>query len=427
MGRPVPCDISTPGGRRFSRRLALAGLAGTATAAVVGGSVPASARTPSPTWVATWATAQVRPLRADVLAHAGFERQTVRQVITVTAGGPRLRLRLDNPYGRDAVTIGAVTVAHRRRGTAGASAGIDAGSVREVLFSGTPQAVLSRDGSLYSDPVEYPLDAGGEVVVSMYISAATGPLSFHRRQHATGFVAKGNEVRGTAEPYTTKHDHAFLLTAVEVEKIATFGLAVLGDSITEGVGTPLDANLRLTDQIAARFNQVGGPLAVANLGIGGNRLLHDHLEFGDSGLHRVERDVLSLSGVDAVLVALGVNDLRPSTPTVTARSLLSGYRVLVARARARGLRVGVATITPFQGRPKWSPALEAVRDEVNAEIRGGGLGAVVADFDAALRDPTRTARMKKELHNGDWLHPNGIGTAAMAAAFPEELVSRPIA
>lgn len=46
---------------------------------------------------------------------------------------------------------------------------------------------------------------------------------------------------------------------------------------------------------------------MANQGIGGNRLLHDLI--AESVLSRFDRDVLAVTGVKAVIVFIGVNDL----------------------------------------------------------------------------------------------------------------------
>jgi lysophospholipase L1-like esterase len=204
----------------------------------------------------------------------------------------------------------------------------------------------------------------------------------------------------------------FLLTGVEVTGAHGPVIAVLGDSIAEGVGTPDDADLRWPDQLARRLPGS----AVANLGVSGNRVLLDDARFGPSGQARFDRDVLSLPGLRTVLVDLGVNDLQqPPSQTDPAR-VLAGYRQLVLRARNSGLRVVGATVTPFEGWTRWTPELEAVRQQVNAAVRTGRVFDAVADFDAALRDPDRPSRMLPAYDSGDGLHPNPAGHAALAAA-----------
>ena len=101
---------------------------------------------------------------------------------------------------------------------------------------------------------------------------------------------------------------------------------------------------------------------------------------------------------------------------VTAEDLIAGYREIVARAHAAGKCVVGAAVGPFRGWPEWDPAAEAVRQEVNAFVRGGGEFDAVADFDRVLRSPYDPERMLPFLDNGDHIHPNDKGMQAMADA-----------
>jgi hypothetical protein len=112
-----------------------------------------------------------------------------------------------------------------------------------VLFGGEKDVVLAAGATVVSDPVALVLPDGGDLVVSMYLPGPTGPLSFHRNVHATGSIGD----RAT--------NSVFLLTGVDVPAAGRQVVAVLGDSITEGVGTPDNANLRWPDQYAARFRR----------------------------------------------------------------------------------------------------------------------------------------------------------------------------
>src|SRR4030095_9709329 len=87
-------------------------------------------------------------------------------------------------------------------------------------------------------------------------------------------------------------------------------IAVLGDSISDGVGSTTNANRRWPDLLAERLvERDGGKAAwgVVNMGISGNRLLDDGA--GERASARFDRDVLSWPGVRYLIVFLGVNDL----------------------------------------------------------------------------------------------------------------------
>ena len=104
--------------------------------------------------------------------------------------------------------------------------------------------------------------------------------------------------------------------------------------------------------------------------------------------------------------------------------MIAGYRQLIARARARGLEVLGATITPYGGAFYYSEEGEAVRQAINTWIRTSKEVDGVLDFDAAIRDPARPTHMKDGFHSGDFLHGSDAGYAAMAAAIDPALLKR---
>lgn len=334
-------------------------------------------------WATSWATAQTAPTETDAVAVRGLTDGVFTAVLRLSAGG-QVRLRYGSAFGAVPVLIGPVTAGGR-----------------PVTFGGKRQEWLTAGACLTSDPVDgLRVPAASRLTVETRLPGPTGPLSFHRNTHASHTV---DGVRTTS---------VFLLTGVEVTGAHGPVVAVLGDSIAEGVGTPDDADLRWPDQLARR---IPGS-AVANLGISGNRLLLDDARFGPGGQARFDRDVLSLPGLRTVLVHLGINDLQqPPAQTDPAR-VLAGYRQLVLRARNAGLRTVGSTITPFEGWTRWTPELDAVRQRINRAVRTGRLFDTVADFDSALHDPAQPSRLLPAFDSGDGLHPNPSGHAALAAA-----------
>jgi lysophospholipase L1-like esterase len=218
----------------------------------------------------------------------------------------------------------------------------------------------------------------------------------------------------------------------------------LGDSITDGAVTTINANHRWPDFLARRLqaNPSLRHLGVLNKGIGGNRLLHNGNTlpgtpfagigplFGDSALARFDRDVAAQPGARYVIVLLGINDIghptsvAPPAEAVSVQEMIFGYRQLIARAHERGLRIYGATMTPFQNTTiagYYNAANEAKRLAVNRWIRTSGEWDGVIDFDRAVRDPNQPLRMLPAYDSGDHLHPNDAGMRAMADAIPLRL------
>lgn len=334
-------------------------------------------------WTTSWATAQTAPTPTDAVASAGLTQGTFTAHVRLSAGG-QVRLRYGHAFGTVPVLIGPVTAGGR-----------------PVTFGGQRQAWLAAGASLTSDTVAGLRAAEASLLtIRTELPGPTGPLSFHRNTHASHDV---DGVRTTS---------VFLLTGVEVTGAHGPVIAVLGDSIAEGVGTPDDSDLRWPDQLARRLPGA----AVADLGISGNRVLLDDARFGPGGQARFDRDVLSLPGLRTVLIHLGVNDLQQPPGQTDPALVLAGYRQLTLRARDAGLRVVGATIAPFGGWTRWTPELETVRQRINAAVRTGRVFDAVADFDAALRDPDHPERLRPAYDSGDGLHPSPPGHAALAAA-----------
>jgi lysophospholipase L1-like esterase len=202
-------------------------------------------------------------------------------------------------------------------------------------------------------------------------------------------------------------------------------VVALGDSITDGRGSIPDANNRWPDDLARRLAPLR--IGVLNMGIGGNRVLLDGL--GPNAMARFDRDVLAQPGARWLILLEGINDLGVLTrdAPVTAQEhaalvarLVAGYRQLVTRAHARGLKVMGGTLTPWGGSTYYHPdALnEADRQAVNAWIRGKDHFDGVADFDARLRDPAAPGQLLPLYDCGDHLHPSPTGYQAMADLVP---------
>jgi lysophospholipase L1-like esterase len=226
-----------------------------------------------------------------------------------------------------------------------------------------------------------------------------------------------------AGPITGPATYRAFLSGVEVESAAAPApvIVAFGDSITDGFQSTTGTDRRWPDRLAERLaaKKPGRPLGVVNAGIGGNRVLSNGAiaVFGQSALTRFDRDVLSVPGVTHVIVLEGVNDLGSSkTNPPTAEALIGGYRQIIARGHAHGLKVIGATILPYGGAAYFGEPGEAARQAVNHWIRDSHAFDAVIDLDAAIRDPARPERMRADLQSGDWLHPNDAGYRVMGDA-----------
>ncbi len=401
-------------------------------------------------WVGTWGTAPAGPpLPAQMQT---FNDQTLRLIVHTSIGGSQVRIRVSNELGTTPLRIGAAHIALRQSG-----ADIVPGSDRVLTFSGATSITVPPGAPVLSDPVALDVPALGDLAVSLYLPGEVQATTIHGSAFQTNYVSLPGNFTGAATLPVQRTTTSWpFLAEVDVDAPGAGAIVALGDSITDGAVTTIDANRRWPDLLAlrlqtARDQATGGKaspdarsastsaallalnsrLGVVNRGIGGNRLLRDPGEqplFGRAALVRFDRDVLATAGVRYLIVLIGINDIgHPGTGTipvseaVTAQDLIAGYRQLIARAHAKGIPVYGATLTPFEGTVfpgYYTPEKEAVRQAVNNWIRSSDEFDAVIDFDRAVRDPAHPTRMLPAYDSGDHLHPNDLGMQAMANAIP---------
>lgn len=371
-----------------------------------------------PHWVGTWTTA---PAPAETGA---FNNQTLRMTMRASLGGSELRVRFSNAYGRRPLDIGAAHIALREGG-----AGIVAGSDRRLGFGGAPGATIAAGAVLFSDPVALDLAPLADLAVSLYLPGEvlndfqiTG-----RYARQTNYVSPpGDFTAAPVMPIASLTSDWFFVCGVDVRAGAEAGgIVTLGDSLTDGNISTMDAFCRWPDQLARRLaaRRGGRPMAVMNEGLGGNRILFDLR--GDSGLRRFDRDVLAQPGVTHAIVMLGTNDLRNRWKKLEeepiAAQMIAGLKQMAVRAHSAGVAIIGATLTPFGNETymagAWNPQREATRAAVNQWLREGGAFDAVADFDEALRDPEHPTQMLPKYDCGDGLHPSDLGYTRMGDAI----------
>ncbi|NUS56433.1 MAG: SGNH/GDSL hydrolase family protein [Streptomycetaceae bacterium] len=387
----------------------------------------AAASTAMPGWSAVWTAAQQQPdPGAGNWSASGFGDETIRQVVRVSAGGPALRIRLSNRYGRAATAVTHATVAH---GAAGGS--LRPESVRPLTVGLAPSFDIPPGAEIATDPVALATTAGDSVTVSMYFARPTGPATHHAQASATTFRAAGDHAADAdATGFTAVSRSWYYLAGVDVVRAAAHPdvTVAFGDSITDGYGSTADRNRRYPDELAELLTGAGRSRPVLNAGISGNRVTVDSPLLGDSAVARFGRDALRQPGVGSVVVLEGINDIGLGggigpdgrrSATVSAGRLIDGHRNLIRQARAAGIRIVGATMLPFAGSAYYTADKEHVRTAVNTWIRTSSEYDAVVDLDAAMAAPTDRTRLRPAFDSGDHLHPSDAGYRALAAAVTD--------
>ncbi|KUJ66259.1 SGNH hydrolase [Streptomyces albus subsp. albus] len=369
-------------------------------------------------WVGTWSASAAA---AEPNSYDGYAGMSIRNVVHTSIGGSSVRVHLSNLYGTRPLSI---THASAAVAAAPSNPTAAAGTMRRLTFGGRTAVSIPAGRSVVSDAVRLTVPDAADLLITTYSPTPSGSVTYHPHARQTSYLARGDRTEDSfGLGYTEQSPYWRYVTAVDVwSEEAPGAVAVLGDSITDGITSTAGANHRWPDYLAQRLrSEPGAPrYGVLNQGISGNRVLTDGLGFppdNPAALNRFSRDVLSRAGVRTVVIELGINDIIRPPHTTDPRRILDGLRRLTAQAHGRGLRVVGSTLTPFEGHRGYTARLNAVREEVNREIRAGRVFDAVVDFDRALRDPAAPLRLRAEYDSGDHLHPSDRGYQAMAQAL----------
>lgn len=386
----------------------------------------AADRSRPPRWITSWAQSQ------QELAATTLRDQSVRMITHLSQGGYALRIRVQNTFGTTPLTVGATTV-----GRAGAGPAL-AGPGHQVTFHHRRTVVVPAGGEAWSDPVDLVTAPQENVAVSLYLPGPTTPgehASAFRRNYLSGAGDHTADRSGAAYAHTT--EATYLVSAVDVANPRPRGTVVaFGSSVVDGTGSTvcgpdcaiLGANRRWTDDLARRINRLPADrqVAVANAGIGGTTSSARCPKIPDryaglDALARLDRDVLALHGVIAVLYYYGTNDLAYGC---RAEQILASYREVFARLRRAGIRVYVSPATP---RPGYSRRNNLDRQLVDTFVKNGndcdGDCDGTMDFDQVLKDPVQPNRLLRAYDVGDGMHVNIAGQQAIADYVPLRMIT----
>lgn len=364
-------------------------------------------------WVGTWATAQQLVEPNNMPPPPGLTDNTLRQIIRVSIGGKRLRLRFSNIFSDQPTVLKSVSIANVVDAPS-----IDAGTQKRLTFKGNSEITLSLEQEVFSDAFDFALQPGQLLAITIHYGTASQKTSGHPGSRTTSYILEGDNLNNATFSGAVKTDHWYSIMGVDViapKKSAS--IVCLGNSITDGRSSGTNKQNRWTDILSARLlaNKNTEHIGVLNLGIGGNCVVRGGL--GPTALNRFDRDVLSQAGTKWLILLEGVNDIggirTAEDAPVRAKELIDAYKVMIDKAHAKGIKVYGCTILPFEKSFYDAPYRQEARDIVNAWIRtNGGFDAVI-DFDKAMASEPGSKTILSNMHDGDFLHPNELGYKRM--------------
>ena len=406
-------------------------------------------------WVVSWAASAQGPYpvgnpsaQPDMkLAlpspETGAHDQSFRLIVKPEIWGREARLRFSNALGTKPVSFDDVFV-----GLHQTSSAVVAGTNQAVTFRGKKRVTIAPGRSVWSDAVRLPFarnPSGGVLVgrklaVSFHVPGESGPMTWHAKALQTSYLtapgagSKSADEGEAAFPFTTAS--WFFLDAVDMQaRPSVQAIVALGDSITDGTASTLNGDDRWPDVLARRLRGAyGNTVSVVNAGIGGNQVAgpaeyspQKPFPGGPSALSRLQRDVITLSGVTHVIWLEGINDFSKNG-NASVETVQKAMQDGAARLRSRlpNVKIIGATLTTALGSTNaahGSPEQDEKRKALNTFIRSSGVFDSVIEFDGVTSDPA-TGQLKPEfVHNtttggdGDKLHPNRLGYVEMGTSI----------
>lgn len=381
----------------------------------------ASVRADQSSWSGSWAAST-----GGYTTVGPWRDRTLRLVVRTTSGGESARLRLANTFADQPLDIGRVSVAVRGDGAAAKERPLP------VTFDGGKRQLRVPAGAeAVSDPVEMRVPADTSLLVSLHLPGTVDAAPVHAEAIQRSYVAEdgsGDLTRQReGEGFSPDLDFWPFLTGVDVGG-GPGSVVALGDSITDGVTSTEGADKRWPNVLSRRLNDQRADsrvpeYGILNHGISANRVVSDRYDgdgpgddtAGVSIQNRLDRDVFAQTNVRTMVLFAGINDVRWGA---SPEEVIAGMRGVADRAKARGVRVIAATLTPCEGYHDCTEEIDEKRTAVNDFLREQRqVFDDVLDFDAVVRDPDRPTRMLPRYDSGDGLHPGDAGLAAIAESI----------
>ncbi|MBN1463785.1 MAG: T9SS type A sorting domain-containing protein [Paludibacteraceae bacterium] len=353
-------------------------------------------------WVGSWSCAPYAAGSNNIPPAPFLANNTLRQIVRVSIGGNKLRLKFSNKTCSTPVTMNSVNIAAAKIGSS-----VDAATITTLKFNRSESVTMSAFSTITSDPVDFDLTDGMRLAITIYYGQASSSadMTSHVASRTDSYILAGDHATSADFVGSVITAHWFHINTIDVLTTTNAGcVAVLGNSITDGYGLSGGLQNRWTDIFShqllndTRTEKIG----VLNLGIGGTNLTGSNQTTGSS---RFNDDILSQTGLRWVVIFYGTNDIAGGA---SAKTITDAYKSLIDKAHEMNIKVYGATITPFKGHTHYSDANEIVRNTVNEWIRTADNFDAFIDFDKAIRDPNDITKLQAKYSN-DWLHPNVAG------------------
>ena len=364
----------------------------------------------------SWATG----IHKTVIPKFKLENNSIRQIIRVSSGGEKIRIKFSNLIGNTKLEIKKVSIADLV-----SNSEINKHSLKYLTFNGKNSVIIEKNKEVYSDTLFYPLKTFSEIAISIYLGSVPKKLSGHGYSYTYSYIEEGNKINKKIFSDKNKVGSMYFISALEISSEHPNKVVVcFGDSITDGVILKNNVRDNYPDMLFQKLSnyKMTSNISVVNVGINGDRLM-------EKGIKRYKNDVLDIKGISYIISLYGVNDI--NALEAKADQIISYYKEIIRKAHEKNILIYTGTILPFgryMAKHFWNKKKEKERLKVNKWIREtdpkkGGFDSYI-DFDKYLKSPKNNSILKNIYDSGDGIHPSVVGYKKMVEIININLFSK---
>lgn len=378
------------------------------------------------------------------IAHTDISQQpfnnaqrTVRILVPNNLSGNGLYIKFSNYYSTRPVWVECATIALSDKGA------LIPDTICPISVHGDTSFAIVPQRDVYSDFIKFNVTPGKVFAISLYypledkVTSGNFVGNFAQRSVKGQFCESATLIQ---PKLWTKLSHSLVpndlssatttLSSVIVQREENTKpprvVAAFGDSIMQQGAWTTPFTLRL-------YNKYPGEISFCNLGVGGNRLIHNSplmLKgfYGKKGIERYVYDILPIEGLTHVIFCLGTNDIglpgkdgSSEAELIDLEEYKAGVQLISQQLQQRNIKMYIGTLLPREISGVYTKERETLRKQFNEWIRTAGIFDAVIDFDKAVIDDTHGIGMKKEYVLADGLHPDIAGGIAIAESIDLEL------
>ena len=360
----------------------------------------------------TWGTSQ-RLLPKECHPPINLCNNSIRQIIKISLGGSKFRLKLSNYYGKESLEIKSLSIAKSiEQGTSK----INLDTNKLFKFNNRFEIIIPKGGEIYTDILDMTLESSTEIAITIYFgNSVPNEITGHKFSMVNSYIEKGNKIN--EENFSNEYimTHWYFISNLEiVSDKENKCIVCFGNSITDGRFSTMNKQERWPDFLFEKINKEKPELnmGVINQGLSGSFLTKE-------GIERFDKDVLNQKGIKYVIILYGINDITKLNKE--EQEIIDNFKKIIKKAHENNIKIFAGTILPFKKYRLYSEQKNLVRNKINDWIRNcknikESFDDFI-DFDLIIRDDDDIDKIKDIYNSGDGAHPNSLGYKKMVDAF----------